>query len=112
MPHVEMPAANKCDFCSAADPQWEYPARTFQVHSEPGLTINSIDEWHACGACHRLIKKGDWAGLALHAAKAFGPKFPLPMIIAIHTQFRRNWTGPARRIEKKESKDDTRTGDR
>jgi hypothetical protein len=81
------------------------------ITQRAGLTVNSIDEWHACDVCHRLIDANDWAGLALHASMQFGTKFPLPMIIAIHEEFRRNWLGPARRV-KKESRHGARTGDR
>lgn len=41
----------KCEFCSAANPTWLYPAESFDV----GIGTRSIEDWAACEECHRLI---------------------------------------------------------
>jgi len=53
----------KCDFCSAPDPAWKYPAESFVVKhvvtTKNNLTLNSIEEWYACEACYMLVEANE-----------------------------------------------------
>jgi hypothetical protein len=59
----------KCDFCSAPDPTWAYPANTFiafEEHLGQGESVGAISHggWAACDVCHALIEAGDQQGIA------------------------------------------------
>jgi hypothetical protein len=56
--------AELCDFCSAPDPVWVYPAREFDVTA---YAWGSGGGWTACLACADLAERGDWALLAERA---------------------------------------------
>jgi hypothetical protein len=51
----------RCDFCSAAEPAWVYPAASFEMH---GAAWGSSGAWTACEDCSALIEGGAWAALA------------------------------------------------
>jgi hypothetical protein len=53
--------AEVCDFCSARDPVWVYPAREFAVAA---YGWGSAGGWAACAPCADLIERDDWAALA------------------------------------------------
>ncbi len=53
--------AEVCDFCSAADPVWTYPAREFAVTV---YAWGSGGGWASCARCADLIERGAWAALA------------------------------------------------
>ena len=55
-----------CDFCSAINPTWDYPATTF--HDAP-LNANSLADWLACDACHTIIEAGNVDALAGRAIR-------------------------------------------
>ena len=50
----------RCDFCTAEDPGWVLPARTFSV---PGLPAASVQAWAACEPCAALIRLNQWTRL-------------------------------------------------
>ena len=58
-----------CDFCSAPDPTWKYPARSFIGYEGCGIAGESVGDWAACEACHRLIAVGDRRGLTERSAE-------------------------------------------
>lgn len=49
-----------CDFCSAPNPRWRYPASDVQV--APGAMSES--DWLACDQCAYCIRSNDWEMLA------------------------------------------------
>lgn len=57
----------KCDFCSAPEPLWAYPARDFVAYLALPLVGESVGAWAACEECHRLIEAGDREGLAVRS---------------------------------------------
>ena len=57
-----------CDFCSAPDPTWRYPAESFTV---PDLAPSaSKGDWAACDRCSALIEDEDVDRLILRASIA------------------------------------------
>ena len=63
----------RCDFCSAEDPAWELPARSFVI---PGLTLGPVDNgshgsWSACDRCAQLIDRNQWTALRRRALAAW-----------------------------------------
>jgi len=46
----------KCDFCSRPDPEWFYPADTFDMVQ---MGWGSTGGWTACEECSDLIEAGD-----------------------------------------------------
>jgi len=44
----------KCDFCSTIDPEWVYPAESFDVAE---LAWGSSGGWTACTECSDLIER-------------------------------------------------------
>jgi hypothetical protein len=95
-----------CDFCSARDPVWVYPARQFALAA---CAWGSSGGWAACAPCADLIECGEWAALAeravdanprLHAAVASGSAARMLAIEAarrLHALFRQARTGAPRR---------------
>jgi hypothetical protein len=59
--------AEVCDFCSATDPVWTYPARAFAVTA---YAWGSGGGWASCARCADLIERGAWAALAERAVDA------------------------------------------
>jgi hypothetical protein len=60
--------ADRCDFCHAPHPTWDYPADEFNF--EVGATtFHMIPGWYACDACHVDITADDWQPISdrLHA---------------------------------------------
>ncbi len=53
-----------CDFCSAPDPAWRYPAKSFVAYCAPNIAGESVGDWAACDRCHILIEANDRRGLA------------------------------------------------
>ena len=62
---------NKCDFCSAPNPTWRYPARSFIGYIACGIAGESVGDWAACGECHRLIESGDRTLLTARSVATF-----------------------------------------
>lgn len=60
-----------CDFCSAPNPAWRYPARNFVGYEACGIVGESVGEWAACESCHRLIVAGDRHGLTERSVVSF-----------------------------------------
>lgn len=58
-----------CDFCSAPNPRWKYPAQDFDAWRVNNVAGRSIGLWAACDHCDELIRKGDWEGLARYSAE-------------------------------------------
>jgi hypothetical protein len=95
-----------CDFCSAPDPVWRYPASRFMapqttaIIDEDGLrTENYIsdDDWAACEECHADIEDDRWGFIA---ERMLG-RVPKPMrlvmrqqIKGLHAEFRAHRSGP------------------
>ena len=65
-----------CDFCSAPDPLWRYPARTFLAYCLANVAGESVGDWAACDVCHKLIEAGDRKGLAQHSLDELMLKHP------------------------------------
>lgn len=60
-----------CDFCSAPDPSWEYPAATSEMPLGVGTSLGA---WCACDNCRELIEADDREGLI---SRAVG-RYPMP----------------------------------
>ena len=58
-----------CDFCSAPNPGWKYPARSFIGYEDCGIAGQSVGDWAACEECHLLIAAGNRAGLTERSAE-------------------------------------------
>lgn len=64
---MERLANSKCDFCSAPNPRWCFPTRTFQheAHILDKIIVAFMhDEWAACDDCAALIHAGSVYALA------------------------------------------------
>jgi hypothetical protein len=61
---VPPPGRAVCDFCSAADPIWVYPATDFEMQG------HARGSWAACAPCAGLIELDDWHALAERYADA------------------------------------------
>ena len=48
-----------CDFCSAPNVAWRYPAQSFLAYAIAGVVGQSVGDWAACRTCHELIEAGD-----------------------------------------------------
>lgn len=68
-----LPGGGVCDFCSSNDPEWEYPAQSFDhqayIVDEDGVEKapdeqGSIGSWAACDDCKEFIEAGDLRGLS------------------------------------------------
>lgn len=53
-----------CDFCSAPDVTWRYPASNFAAYIADGFVGESIGDWASCAECRDLIDADDREGLA------------------------------------------------
>jgi hypothetical protein len=53
----------RCDFCSAANPMWEYAADSFFDL----CGSRSLGAWLACDDCHAVIEAGDREGMVTRA---------------------------------------------
>lgn len=96
---------NVCDFCSAPDVRWWFPARDIIGHQldagQAKVVIRSVGRWGACAPCHDLIGVGDWPGLAARANEngpqdaAVSLEARIALIRGMHGAFRCARTGPA-----------------
>ncbi|HEY2594419.1 MAG TPA: hypothetical protein VGK33_11005 [Chloroflexota bacterium] len=59
--------AEVCDFCSATNPFWVYPASEFAVTA---YAWGSGGSWTSCALCADLIEGGEWTALAERAVDA------------------------------------------
>ena len=91
-----------CDFCSAPDPTWKYPARSFIGYEDCGIAGESVGDWAACEECHLLIAAGNRAGLtersaetliALRSELAEIRKELTAELAVLHERFFKNRTG-------------------
>ncbi len=91
-----------CDFCSAPNPTWKYPARSFIGYEACGIAGESVGDWAACEECHRLIATNDRVGLTERSAVTFIALRPELTEIreeltaelgVLHTRFLENRTG-------------------
>lgn len=96
-----------CDFCSAPDPQWRYPARNFIGYEAGGIIGESIGEWAACQECHQLIVLDERARLTERSVVSFIAFQPELVAIrseletelgTLHGRFFENRTGQASAI--------------
>ena len=94
----------QCDFCSAPCPSWRYPARSFIAYRASNLAGESVGDWAACDACHKLIEAGDRYSLAHHSLVELILKHPEARAAAeilfqdlaeLHRQFFEHRCGPA-----------------
>ena len=92
-----------CDFCSAPNPAWRYPAVSFFDL----FGSRSVEDWMACDACHARIVAGDRDGLVARALKSPGVRAAMGVLghaLAIrycrdlHERFWRARRGPPFRI--------------
>jgi hypothetical protein len=95
---VPMPSGwtgGRCDFCSANNPSWELPARSFKMP----LTTHHGSEggWAACDTCADLIRENRWDTVLDRACEQFGPP-ARPALRVMYRRLRANVTGPVRRI--------------
>ena len=65
-----------CDFCSACNVAWRYPAQSFIAYAVAGVVGQSVGDWAACTICHRLIEAGDHSGLLERTIHALLQKSP------------------------------------
>lgn len=72
----------KCDFCSAPEPTWAYPAKDFIAYLALPLVGESLGAWAACEECHRLIEAGDREGLAVRSLDELIFQWPEAVIAA------------------------------
>ncbi len=90
----------RCDFCSAFDPTWEYPARTFIAYRVAGFTGESVGSWAACDPCHVLIEANDRDGLVERSLGRLGVmdegvrESTGACLRALHAKFFANRLGP------------------
>lgn len=71
-----------CDFCSAPDPAWRYPARSFIAYNAANIAGESVGDWAACEACHALIEANDRPGLAQRSLDELIAKHPEAVMAA------------------------------
>ena len=93
-----------CDFCSAPDVSWRYPAQTFVAYIVADVVGQSVGDWAACRICHALIEAGDRSGLLDRTVCTFLEKNPdmrpaetelRNQIAEFHRMFYSNQTGAA-----------------
>ncbi len=96
-----------CDFCSAPNPGWKYPARSFIGYEGDGVAGESLGDWAACEVCHQFIESGDRGGLTERSAATLiviGPGLAVireelvAELSTLHVRFFENRTGPAEAI--------------
>ena len=94
----------QCDFCSAPFPSWRYPARSFIAYRAANLAGESVGDWAACDACHKLIEADDHEHLAQRSLDELILKYPEARSAAeilfdeladLHRQFFEHRCGPA-----------------
>lgn len=94
----------QCDFCSAPCPSWRYPARSFIAYRAWNLAGESVGDWAACDACHKLIEADDHEHLAQRSLDELILKYPEARSAAeilfdeladLHRQFFEHRCGPA-----------------
>jgi hypothetical protein len=94
----------QCDFCSAPCPSWRYPARSFIAYRASNLAGESVGDWAACDACHKLIEADDQLPLAQRSLGELILKHPEARAVAeilfhdladLHRQFFEHRCGPA-----------------
>ena len=92
-----------CDFCSASDPAWRYPARSFVAYCAPNVAGESVGDWAACDDCHALIEANDRQSLAQRSLDELIVKHPEAIVAAtelyghltaLHQQFFACRSGP------------------
>ncbi len=96
----------KCDFCSAPEPMWAYPAKDFIAYLVLPLVGESVGAWAACEECHQLIEAGDREGLAVRSLDELIFRCPEAAMVApalkqelrqLHERFFANRAGLAMR---------------
>jgi hypothetical protein len=99
-----------CDFCSAPNPQWRYPALDFiaaetESPTDVLLVQESIGAWAACQECHSLIVATHWQQLAVRSADTLLAECPMfdrdwliDEMIQLHQRFATSRRGQAERI--------------
>lgn len=94
----------QCDFCSAPCPSWRYPARSFIAYRAANLAGESVGDWAACDACHKLIEADDHEHLAQRSLDELILKHPEARaateilfhdLAGLHRQFFEHRCGPA-----------------
>ena len=94
----------RCDFCSAPNPRWKYPARSFIGYEACGVAGESVGDWAACEVCHRFISSGDRVGLTERSVVTFIELQPALVAVraevtaeltVLHERFFENRTGRA-----------------
>lgn len=96
---------SQCDFCSAANPKWCFPAQSFYHKTQVKAVDKFIhafmnEEWAACDTCCELIHAGDKRKLAERVYTAEGIRINLfariyhadliDEVIKMQDTFRRN----------------------
>jgi hypothetical protein len=93
-----------CDFCSALDPAWRYPAQSFVAYCAPNIAGESVGDWAACDRCHILIEANDRSGLAQRSVDELIARDPEARAAAavlyeklaeLHREFFAHRSGPA-----------------
>jgi hypothetical protein len=96
-----------CDFCSAPNPGWRYPARSFIGYIACGIAGESVGDWAACEECHRLIDQDRRELLAARSVTRLIAANPEMVeartelkaeLSALHGRFFEHRTGPAEAI--------------
>lgn len=101
----------RCDFCTAPDPVWLYPARTFPAYQMSDATTDytgkSEGAWLACADCRTFIERAsgnpaDRERFARRCATIIGrglhlsQREVLPQVQEIHASFFANRLGAGR----------------
>lgn len=95
----------KCDFCSAHNPTWRYPCKSFTMNA---LQWGSEGDFAACDICHKLIQEDRYGELNARSVNILyghltsdDKKIVSLMLARMHAEFARNRTGEPVRIERK-----------
>ena len=88
----------RCDFCSAPQLTWVYPAAAFDVAE---VSWGSADDWGACDDCHALMEAGDREGVVDRAMVLWQQRTPRSQwptlrreMVNLHSRFHDNRMGP------------------
>lgn len=99
----EVQMEGHCDFCHAPGPQFEVPARDFEMPDDvPGT--GSRGHWACCGECAVLVERKDWDGVVERADKVGHVRthgrrmgsYERQVVRRMYRYLRRNITGPVR----------------
>jgi hypothetical protein len=111
----EIHTTYRCDFCSADNPPWVLPTRSFESGSfvVPGgeFSTASGENFATCDECARLIETNQWNALVRRVARIMAEKHDLgegaqkvlePGLKDFYRRLRKNITGAIRPLKEDE----------